>query len=105
MRLFTDNVEVIFYGSIYLKIWAFGFPAFPLFFISNATFQGLKKAEIVMYMAVIRFVLIPIIIITLINNYIAANYIYMFIGLVIMHWLVGIFYFYFSLRKLQRLVN
>ena len=43
MKLFTDDKDVIFFGSIYLKIWAFGFPAFPLFFISNATFQGLKK--------------------------------------------------------------
>ena len=60
MKLFTDDKDVIFFGSIYLKIWAFGFPAFPLFFISNATFQGLKKATIVMYMAILRFVLIPI---------------------------------------------
>ena len=26
MKLFTDDKEAIFYGSIYLKIWAFGFP-------------------------------------------------------------------------------
>ena len=38
------------------------FPAFPLFFINNATFQGLKKPIIVMLMAILRFVLIPIIV-------------------------------------------
>ncbi len=104
MKLFTDDKDVIFFGSIYLKIWAFGFPAFPLFFISNATFQGLKKASIVMYMAILRFVLVPIVVISLINTYISINYIYMFIGLVIMHWLVGMFYFIYSLQKIKKLI-
>ena len=75
MRFFTDDKEVIFYGSMYLKIWAFGFPAFPLFFIPNATFQGLKMAIIVMYMAILRFVLTPIIVIS-INIFIEQDYLY-----------------------------
>ncbi len=104
MRLFTDDKDVIFYGTIYLKIWAFGFPAFPLFFIPNATFQGLKKAIIVMYMAILRFVLTPIIVVTLINNFIKEDYIYMFVGLTIMHWIIGIFYFRYSLRKIKKLI-
>ncbi len=104
MRLFTDDQEVIYYGAIYLKIWAFGFPAFPLFFIPNATFQGLKKAIIVMYMAILRFVLTPIIIVTIINNFIKEDYIFMFIGLTLMHWIIGILYFRYSLNKIKKLV-
>ena len=104
MKLFTNDENVIFYGSIYLKIWSFGFPAFPLFFIANATFQGLKKPIIVMYMAILRFVFIPIIIISLINNFVKEDYIYMFIALVIMHWIVGIFYFKYSLNKIKKLI-
>ncbi len=104
MKLFTDDKDVIFYGAVYLKIYAFGFPAFPLFFISNATFQGLKKAVIVMYMAIIRFVLTPIIIVTLINNYIQKDYIYMFIGLTALHWIIGILYFKYSVNKIRELV-
>ncbi len=104
MKLFTDNQNVIYYGAIYLKIWAFGFPAFPLFFIPNATFQGLKKAIIVMYMAILRFVLTPIIIVSLINNFIKQDYIYMFIGLTIMHWIIGILYYRYSLSKIKKLI-
>ncbi len=104
MKLFTDDEDVIFFGSMYLKIWAFGFPAFPLFFIPNATFQGLKKAIIVMYMAILRFVLTPIIVVTLINNFIKEDYVYMFIGLTIMHWLIGIMYFRYSLNKIKKLI-
>ena len=105
MKLFTDDEDVIFYGSIYLKIWAFGFPAFPLFFIPNATFQGLKLAVIVMYMAILRFVLTPIIIVNIINNFIKEDYIYMFIGLTAMHWVIGIFYYRYSLRKIKNLIK
>ena len=47
MNLFTDNETVIKYGSDYLKISSLMFPAFPFFFIGNATFQGLKRAIIV----------------------------------------------------------
>ncbi len=104
MKLFTNDKEVIFYGAMYLKIYAFGFPAFPLFFIPNATFQGLKKAVIVMYMAILRFVITPIIAVTLINNFIEKDYIYMFIGLTIMHWIIGIVYFKYSLNKIRKLV-
>ena len=105
MKLFTNDKDVIFYGATYLKIYAFGFPAFPLFFIPNATFQGLKRAEIVMYMAILRFVIIPIIIITLLNNFVKKDYIYMFVGLVVMHWLVGIFYFQYSVNKIKKLIS
>ena len=104
MKLFTDDEKVIFYGSTYLKIYAFGFPAFPLFFIPNATFQGLKKAIIVMYMAILRFVLTPIIIVSLINNFIKEDYIYMFVGLTAMHWIIGILYFRYSLNKIKKLI-
>ncbi len=105
MRFFTDDKEVIFYGSMYLKIWAFGFPAFPLFFIPNAAFQGLKKAIIVMYMAILRFVLTPIIVVISINIFIEQNYIYMFIGLTTMHWVIGIFYYRYSLKKIKKLIK
>ncbi len=104
MRLFTDDEDVIFYGTMYLKIWAFGFPAFPLFFIPNATFQGLKMAIIVMYMAILRFVLTPIIVVILINTLIKKDYILMFIGLTTMHWVIGILYFRYSLKKVKKLI-
>ena len=102
--LAENDKDVIFYGSMYLKIWAFGFPAFPLFFIPNATFQGLKKAIIVMYMAILRFVLIPIIVITIMNSFIKEDYIYMFIGLTAIHWVVGVIYYRYSLYKIKKLI-
>ena len=105
MNLFTEDDEVKYYGSTYLKITALMFPAFPFFFIGNATFQGLQKAIIVMYMAILRFVIMPIIVVYYIIYQIDQNYHYMFYGLVFMHWSIAIFYYLFSQIKFKKMIN
>ena len=104
MNLFTDNEEVRKYGSDYLKISALMFPAFPFFFIGNATFQGLKRAIIVMYMAILRFVLIPFILIALIFYQIGENYNFIFFALAVMHWTIGLIYFYYCNKKYKNIL-
>ncbi len=105
MNLFTDNENVKKYGSDYLKISALMFPAFPFFFIGNATFQGLKKAIIVMYMAIMRFVLIPFILISIIFYQIGVNYNFIFFALAAMHWTIGLMYFYYCNKKYKKILN
>ena len=105
MNLFTDNEDVKKYGSDYLKISALMFPAFPFFFIGNATFQGLKRAIIVMYMAIMRFVLIPFILIALIFYQIGENYNFIFFALAVMHWTIGLIYFYYCNKKYKNILN
>ena len=105
MNLFTDNENVKKYGSDYLKISSLMFPAFPFFFIGNATFQGLKKAIIVMYMAIMRFVLIPFIMISIIFYQIGENYNLIFFTLVGMHWTIGLLYFYYCNKTYKRILN
>ena len=105
MNLFTDNEDVKKYGSDYLKISALMFPAFPFFFIGNATFQGLKRAIIVMYMAILRFVLIPFILISLIFYKIGENYNFIFFALAVMHWTIGLIYFYYCNKKYKKILN
>ena len=105
MNLFTDNENVKKYGSDYLKISALMFPAFPFFFIGNATFQGLKKAIIVMYMAIMRFVLVPFILISIIFHQIGENYNVIFFSLAAMHWTIGLMYFYYCSKKYKKILN
>ena len=81
------------------------FPAFPFFFFGNATFQGLKLPIIVMYMAILRFVIMPTIIIYFIFNKIDQNYNYMFYGLVIMHWVIAILYYNFCKIKFKKILK
>ena len=40
---FTNNSEAIYHGAIYLKIAALIGPIYPVFFITTAVFQALKK--------------------------------------------------------------
>ena len=105
MNLFTDNADVKQYGSDYLKISALMFPAFPFFFIGNATFQGLKRAIIVMYMAIMRFVLMPLILISIIFYQIGENYNLIFFSLAAMHWIIGLSYYYFCNKKYKTILN
>jgi len=103
MNLFTDNDNVKKYGSDYLKISALMFPAFPFFFIGNATFQGIKRAIIVMYMAIMRFVLIPFIMISIILYQIDESYNLIFFTLAGMHWTIALLYYYYCNKKFKKL--
>ena len=60
VSIFSDNQEVITYGSSYLKISALIFPAYPIFFISNGFFMAIKKSSYSMYLNIIRNVILPI---------------------------------------------
>ena len=105
MSMFTDNKKVIKYGSNYLKISALMFPAFPFFMIGNATFQGLKKAIIVMYMSIFRFVLIPFIMISIVFYQIGENYNLMFFSLAGMHWVIALSYYYYCNLKYKQILK
>jgi len=60
VSIFSNNQEVINYGSSYLKISALIFPAYPIFFISNGFFMAIKKSSYSMYLNIIRNVILPI---------------------------------------------
>ena len=65
VSIFSDNPNVIGFGTTYLKISAIIFPAYPVFFISNGFFMAIKKSTYSMHLNLIRNVilLIPIIIV------------------------------------------
>ena len=105
MSFFTNNEEVIIFGSKFLKIASLQLPAFPLFFIGNATFQGLKKAIIVMYLAILRFVLMPFILLYIIIFQFNSSYDSIFITLFFISWIIGISYFYFTRNKIKKIIN
>ena len=67
--LFTNNLVVINYGTIYLKISALIFPTYPIFFISNGFFMAIKKSHFSMFLNFIRNVLL------LVPTIIFANFI------------------------------
>ena len=60
VSIFSNNQDVISFGTTYLKISALIFPAYPIFFISNGFFMAIKKSSYSMYLNIIRNVILPI---------------------------------------------
>ena len=90
IKLFTENLEVIKFGTQYLKIAAFIGPIYPIFFITNAFFQGIKKPIYSTYINLFRIVILPFVTMWIILNIFNGNYKDLFIGLLIINWFFGI---------------
>ena len=58
VSIFSNNQNVINFGTTYLKISALIFPAYPIFFISNGFFMAIKKSTYSMYLNIIRNVIL-----------------------------------------------
>lgn len=93
VNLFTNDLKVIMFGTKYLKITALMAPIYPIFFISNALIQGLKKANIVMFLTIGRMVGMPIIVLTYLIFYLESSFEYVFWALLVINWIFGIFIF------------
>ena len=89
VRIFSDDLEVIKYGSTYLKIAAFIAPILPVFFISHALFTSLKKTYLIFYSNLFRMVFLPFVIVWVILNYNNGYFNDIFYGLLIMNWVLG----------------
>ena len=93
VRLFTNDPKVIYYGTKYLQITALMEPIYPIFFISNALIQGLKKAKIVMFLTLGRMVIMPLIVLSFLIFYLNSSFEFVFWGLLVINWIFGIFVF------------
>ena len=89
ISLFTNDLEVIKFGSNYLRIAAFIGPIYPIFFISHALFTSLKKTHYIFYSNLFRMVILPFIIIWIILNVYEGYFQDIFYGLLFMNWLFG----------------
>lgn len=56
---FSNDLNVIEFGKLYLQISAFVLPAYPIFFLSNGFFMALKKSENALVANIFRNVIFP----------------------------------------------
>ena len=96
VNLFTDDLEVIKFGSNYLKITAFILPIYPAFFISHGLFTALKKTYLIFYSNLFRMVILPFIIVWVILNIYDGNFTEIFYGLLLMNWVFGLIILFIS---------
>ncbi len=104
VSIFSNDMDVINYGTTYLKISALIFPAYPIYFISNGFFMAIKKSHYSMFLNIIRNILLAIPIIYF-ANYIGGTYNAFFWSYCLFNWIFMIclilFVTYYINRYLQ----
>ena len=103
-KFFSNDSIVIDYGSRYLKIAAFIIPAYPIFFLSNGFFMGLKKSEKAMINNMLRNVLVPICVFYL-AKYMSADYDTFFWLWFIFQWSISILLLLFVTFYIKRILD
>jgi putative MATE family efflux protein len=104
-NFFSNDPEVIDYGTRYLKIASFILPAYPIFFLSNGFFMALKKSENAMINNLLRNVLVPILVFYL-AKYLSSEYNYFFWLWAVFQWTLSLlllmFVIYFMKYRLEK---
>jgi len=105
IRIFSSDLEIIKYGSDYLKISAFIGPIYPVFFITHALFTALKKTSFIFYSNLFRMVIFPFIIVWFILNINGGYFQDIFYGLLIMNWILGFIVFLVARGLMIKIFN
>jgi Na+-driven multidrug efflux pump len=103
---FTNNSEAIMSGAIYLKVAALIGPIYPIFFITTAVFQALKKPIYSLYLSILRLTAIPFLSLWYVINIRGGDYQDIFYTIMATNWLMGIavlFFIPFFLRERLRM--
>jgi len=103
---FTNNSEAIMSGAIYLKVAALIGPIYPIFFITTAVFQALKKPIYSLYLSILRLTAIPFLSLWYVINIREGEYQDIFYTIMVTNWFMGaavLVYMPFFLREKLRM--
>ena len=87
---FTDNLVAINHGVIYLKVAALIAPVYPVFFITTAVFQALKKPIYSLYLSILRLTAFPFLSLWYVINIRGGDYDDIFYTIMATNWFMGI---------------
>ena len=90
VSLFTDNQEAVMSGTIYLKVAALIGPIYPVFFITTAVFQAVKKPLYSLYLSILRLTAFPFLSLWYVINIRGGDYQDIFYTIMVTNWAMGI---------------
>jgi len=90
VSLFTDNQEAVKHGAIYLKVAALIGPIYPVFFITTAVFQAVKKPLYSLYLSILRLTAFPFLSLWYVINIRGGNYEDIFYTIMATNWVMGV---------------
>ena len=105
VSIFTDNQKAINFGADYLKVAAFIGPVYPVFFITNALFQAIKKPIYTVMITFSRLVLLPFLAMSIVVFVLNGSFKDLFLGLFFINWTFGILVFLFSKYYMKKLFS
>ena len=103
IAFFTNDAVVISYGSMYLKIAAIIGPIYPVFFITSALFQALKRPLYSLYMTILRLTLLPFLSLWFVINIKKGDYQDIFYTILVTNWGMGIIVLIFIVFFLKKI--
>ena len=87
---FTDNQVAIIHGAIYLKVAAVIGPIYPVFFITTAVFQAVKKPLYSLYLSILRLTALPFLSLWYVINVRGGDYTDIFYTIMATNWFIGV---------------
>jgi putative MATE family efflux protein len=87
---FTDNSTAIIHGTIYLKVAALIGPIYPVFFITTAVFQAVKKPLYSLYLSILRLTAFPFLSLWYVINVRGGDYTDIFYTIMATNWFMAI---------------
>jgi len=90
ISFFTNDLEVIRRGALYLQVAALIGPVYPVFFITSALFQALKRPIYSLYMTILRLTLIPFMSLWYVINIRNGEYQDIFYTILVTNWMMGL---------------
>ena len=89
VSLFTDNEEAVKHGIIYLQVAALIGPIYPVFFITTAVFQAVKKPIYSLYLSILRLTAFPFLCLWYVINIRGGNFEDIFYTIMATNWIMG----------------
>jgi putative MATE family efflux protein len=99
---FDNDVEVINYGFNYILVEVWIFYAYVVLFISVSTLQGIKKPKMILYIALYRQIIAKFIIAYTIVVIFKLDYIYLWVGVLVMIYSAAVFAHFYTKNLLQK---
>lgn len=105
LKVFTSDPKVILIGKEYLGVGVLFFFAYIFLNVSVSTLQGIKKPMYAIFVGTYRQFLLPLPLFLLLSVYLDWGTKGIWWGIFIANWSAAIFTFFYTRRKLQRLVQ
>lgn len=103
IQQFDNDLEVIAYGFDYILVEVWIFYGYVVLFICVSTLQAIKKPKMILYIALYRQLIAKFLVAYIFVIWLALDYIYLWVGILIMIYSAAIFAYFYTQKMLKKL--